>query len=211
MSARHHPRGNGFTLVEMLVALAIFALLSGGALLLLRFSVAAEQTSREHTAALASARRFVAIWTADLAQAVARPARDRTGRLHPALETGGGALLQLTRSGWDNPEGAPRAGLQRVAYRWTGQALARAGYPQLDGAARDTETVLLPLAAPPRLRWRLADGSWQARWSGPQATALPVAVEITLQPDRAQPPLRLVTTVGDWGMGSGAPASGGGQ
>jgi len=43
------PTRNGFTLVEMLVALTLFAVIAVGALGLLRFSVDAELASRQKT------------------------------------------------------------------------------------------------------------------------------------------------------------------
>ena len=49
----------GFTLVEMLIALAIFAIIAGGALSLLRFSVDAEIASRTRTEQIAATRRFL--------------------------------------------------------------------------------------------------------------------------------------------------------
>ena len=94
-------RRNGFTLVEMLVALAIFAVIAVGALALLQFSVDAEAASRTKTQQIAGMRRFLSVWNADLAQAVPRPARDAAGIEHAALEAprGGpeGVVLRLTR------------------------------------------------------------------------------------------------------------------
>lgn len=192
------PLRNGFTLIEMLVALAVFAVIAGGALALLRFSVDAELASRGKTEQIAAMRRFLSVWTADLAQAAARPARDEAGQPHPAFEAGGqgGVLLvRLTRSGWENVDGAPRPSLQKVEWRWTGRALERAGYAFPDGAAPDVGSAMLPLAAPPKLRFRMKDGLWQDRWEPERATDLPVAVELLL-PQRGGEPLRVVSMVG---------------
>ncbi|MDF8334860.1 type II secretion system minor pseudopilin GspJ [Novosphingobium cyanobacteriorum] len=195
MTMARVPR-NGFTLVEMLVALAVFAVIAGGALALLRFSVDAELASRGKTEQVAAMRRFLSVWTADLAQAAARPARDEAGQPHPAFEAGGGSLvLRLTRSGWENLDGAARPSLQKVEWRWTGKALERAGYPFPDGAASDAGSVMLPLAAPPRLRFRMKDGLWQDRWEPERAADLPVAVELLL-PQPSGEPLRAVSLVG---------------
>lgn len=194
MSAQ--PVRNGFTLVEMLIALALFAVIAVGALGLLRFSVEAELASRDKTESIASARRFLSVWTADLAQVVPRPSRDQSGAPHVAFEAGsGGVLLRFTRSGWDNVDGAPRPGLQKVEYRVTGKALVRAGYPFPDGAAPDAGAEVLPLSAPPTVRFRSKDGNWRDSWEPQLSTELPVAVEL-LVPQQGVPPLRIVSLVG---------------
>ena len=192
-------RDGGFTLVEMLIALAIFALIAGGALMLLRFSVDAEAASRTKTQQIAAVRRFLSVWNADLAQAVPRPARDAAGVAGAALEAPVGApdgvILRLTRGGWSNFDGAPRPSLQRVEYRWQGGKLARAGYPFLDGARADVAAPLADSPAPPRLRFRTRDGNWQDRWEPQRSAELPVAIELNL-PQRGGQVLRVVALVG---------------
>lgn len=191
------PARNGFTLVEMLVSLAVFALIAVGALSLLRFSSSAELANRSKTEQVAAARRFLSVWTADLAQAAPRPNRDEAGAPHTAFETPGGAtLVRLVRSGWSNPDGDARPSLQKVEYRYENGALARAAYPFPDGAAPEPAAALLPLAAPPALRFRGRDGVWRDRWQSERETDLPLAVELTLSPAGAPEPLRVVALVG---------------
>lgn len=187
---------NGFTLVEMLVALALFAIIAVGALGLLRFSVDAELASRDKTESIASARRFLSIWTADLAQAVPRPSRDQSGAPRPSFEANtDGVLIRFTRSGWDNVDGAARPGLQKVEYRITPKALVRAGYPFPDGAAAEAGEDVLSLTSPPTVRFRSKDGNWRDRWDPQLSTELPVAIEL-LVPQEGVPPLRVVSLVG---------------
>ncbi|MFN3424951.1 MAG: type II secretion system minor pseudopilin GspJ [Novosphingobium meiothermophilum] len=189
-------RPNGFTLVEMLVALALFAVIAVGALGLLRFSVDAELASRTRTDSIAAQRRFLSVWTADLAQAVPRPSRDRSGTTRLAFEANAdGVLIRFTRSGWDNLDGAARPSLQKVEYRVTPTALVRAGYPYPDGAAPDPGAEVLPLSGPPSVRFRAKDGNWRDVWDPQAAAELPVAVELLL-PQKGVPPLRIVSLVG---------------
>lgn len=189
-------REQGFTLIEMMVALGVFAIIAVGALMLLRFSVDAELASRNKTDQIAESRRFLSVWTADLAQAAPRPARDRAGTSHPALEAGeGGALLRLTRSGWANVDGAPRPSLQKVEYRFENGHLVRAGYPYPDGADPEPATEVLASAGPPALRFRGADGSWRDRWEPEREAELPVAIEISV-PQPGGEPLKIVSLVG---------------
>lgn len=189
------PR-NGFTLVEMLVALIIFSIIAAGALGLLRFSVDAEMASREKTGDIAAQRRLIAVWSADMQQAAPRPARDSGGAPEPALLAGeNGDLLAITRSGWDNPSGRNRASLQRVIWRMDGNRLVRIGMPLVDGAARPEPGVMAELRASPALRFRLRGGNWVGTWRPQDPAELPVAVELTL-PQSDGTNLRVVTLVG---------------
>ena len=183
----------------MLIALAIFAVIAGGALMLLQFSVDAEAASRAKTQQIASVRRFLSVWNADLAQAVPRASRDTAGGTGAALEAPTGApdgvILRLIRGGWSNYDGAPRPSLQRVEYRWQGGKLARAGQPFLDGARPDAAAVLADAPSAPVLRFRTADGVWRERWEPQRVAELPAAIELMLP--RAQgAPLRVVALVG---------------
>lgn len=190
------PDRNGFTLVEMLIALMLFAVIAVGAIGLLRFSVDAELASRNKTDSIAAQRRFLSVWTADLAQAVPRPVRDQAGASHSAFEADvDGVIIRLTRSGWDNVDGAARSSLQKVEYRVTPTALVRAAYPFPDGAAVGTGAEMLPLTGAPTLRFRSKDGNWRERWEPQLTTELPVAIELLL-PQTGRPPLRIVSLVG---------------
>lgn len=194
----------GFTLVEVLIALAITAVVSVMAYTGLSTVMTAAEVLRASEARSYEINRAWMIISRDLNEFVPRPVRDEFGEPEPAL-TGGELArfpLSLTRAGWHNPAGYPRSNLQRVNYRLEDEVLWRDTYPVLDRAG-DTEprsTELLEDVELLQLRFlgdlealQTATGSgtldlrnWAENWvaDGSQPGAVqapPVAVEILLQ------------------------------
>lgn len=169
----------GFTLVEMLVSLFIFALLSAAGVALLSYSAKAQGFASARLDDVAAVRRMGALLTSDLAQATGRLPRDDMGRAHPAFD-GQAASMELVRGGWDNLDGAPRASVQKVEYRLAGRRLERIAYPYIDGAAAMPPLVLLDDIRALHLRYRDKDGKWRERWDPTRPTELPRAVELVL-------------------------------
>jgi general secretion pathway protein J len=168
----------GFTLVEMLVALLVFALLAAAGIAVLRISVQSQGAVRARLDELAAARRVDALLRADLAQAVPRPTRNAAGVMEPAF-AGGPDGFTLVRGGWDNLDDAPRAELQRVEYRLAGTRLERRVWPMLDGAAPLAAEPVIADARAIRLRYRSRDG-WRDRWDPLARDALPLAVDLVV-------------------------------
>lgn len=84
----------------------------------------------------------------DLRQVAPRPVRDTIGEgWRPAILTSLGTdfAIELTRAGWPNPAGLPRATQQRVAYRIQDDQLIRVHWLALDPTISDdpVATVLL--------------------------------------------------------------------
>ena len=183
----------GFTLVELLVAIMLFALLSAAATALLSFGVDARSRTAERLDALASVTRTRALLIADLGQAAPRLWRDENGAVQPAF-TGEPNVLRLVRRGWRNDGGAPRASLQRVEYRLNGDRLERLSWPLVDGSAPNPPALTVGGITALRLRFH-SDGRWLDRWAPEAQDGLPDAVEVTLA-SRAIPELRQVFLVG---------------
>ena len=90
----------GFTLVEVMVALLIFAMLAAAAVAILSLSVRAQAVTGQKLDAISAVSRTTAILSADLAQAVDRPTRDEGGVLTPPWSPG------RTRCSWCAAGGA---------------------------------------------------------------------------------------------------------
>ncbi len=189
----------GFTLVELLVALAIFALISVAGVTLLRSGSDTQLAVKQRLEDLSRTNRLANAMESDLAQAVARPVRDTAGQPVPAFIQSDtaipGTLFGFVRGGWSNFDEAPRAGLQRVAYVLDGKALKRLGWPMLDGAAPGEAATILEDVSAAAVRFRDEAGEWRSDWTANDANALPRAIELRLTLD-GKPEQRMLFLVG---------------
>lgn len=175
---------HGFTLVELLVSLFIFGMLSAAGVALLAFGARAQEAVGERLDALGGFRRAGALLSGDLAQATPRLVRDGDGARRAAFvgSSGeqGGVVLGFVRRGWENVDEAHRPSLQRVEYSLAGNRLERRAYPLLDGAPPLAATTVAQDVRRVRLRYRDDDGHWRERWDPTRPTDLPRAVELVM-------------------------------
>jgi general secretion pathway protein J len=173
-------KDNGFTLVELLVGLFLFGLMAAaGAMLAISGADASAQATRLVDEAGAITR-LRALLMADALQAAPRPWRDAAGAVQPAFAMRSGTLFTLVRRGWANPAGAPRAELQRVTWQLDRGQLLRRAAPMIDGTDDGAATVLLNGVERAQLRlW--VGGRWQDAAGAADPTALPAAIELTLE------------------------------
>ncbi|MFN3726024.1 MAG: type II secretion system minor pseudopilin GspJ [Allosphingosinicella sp.] len=184
---RKQSRVDGFTLVEMLIALAIFGMITAGSVTLLSFSVRAQDMADRQLASLSEIRRAGTLLGADFAQAVPRPWRDETGQPQRSFYGTGGQetrLFTLVRGGWDNPDGLARSSLQRVEYRLQAGRLYRVGFAHVDGGGAASVSSLVDEVQGVVLRYRDRQGVWQPVWDRPDPRELPVAVEVIVTTTR---------------------------
>lgn len=135
----------GFTLLELLVAIAIFALMAVGSYRLLAGTVLTREQGAAHEKSLKESQKAVVILQRDLLQTAMRPIRDEFGDVQPAFYLPKENVVEFTRRGWRNPLGALRSDLQRVRYRLESNQLWRDRWDVLDRAraTKPTSIVLM--------------------------------------------------------------------
>ena len=122
----------GFTLIEMLVALAVFAVIGLMSNQLLMQIIDLQELTEARGERLVETQRAIEIVRRDIQQIAHRGVRDELGDSRPGFEINRFGLLQFTRRGWANPLGHARSELQRVAYATLDGALFRLYWPVLD-------------------------------------------------------------------------------
>jgi general secretion pathway protein J len=124
-----------FTLLELLVAIAIFSFLATAMFTGIRQIVLQREVLLEQVQELTSLQRAVRYLNNDFSQLHPRDVRDELGRNRVAALSSDPSqdfALSLSRDGWRNPALAPRGTLQRVQYRLEDQTLIREYWPAMD-------------------------------------------------------------------------------
>lgn len=161
-------RVRGFTLIEVLIALAITAFVSVIAFTSFSTIISGVESTQATAERVYRINRAWMIISRDLEQFVARPVRDEFGELEPAMQGGMAARfpLSLSRSGWHNPLGQERPELQRVNYRLEEGSLWRDSYPVLDRAGETEPLSALLLEEVEDIRVLFLEGIEGARSTG---------------------------------------------
>lgn len=200
-----HTRG--FTLIELIIAIAVFAVMAAMAYGGLSSVIS---TREAVTTALERSKRLqMASWRLrnDIEQIVPRPIRDGFGDREPAIVGSPDLGLLFTRNGWRNPLGDLRSHMQRVAYRIDeDDNLVRAHWRVLDRAqdSAAVESTLFENVSNVEWRFLNADREWQDRW--PTDAAPGALASIPQNPGgtsalQYEPPLaiELRLTTPEWG------------
>ena len=185
------PVASGFTLIEVLVALAVFGVLSMLAFMTVDRTLANADLLTDRMDRLQSIQRTVRYLANDLMQAAPRPVRDELGDTYVASmrsDLQSDFAIELTHAGWPNPAGLPRSTQQRAAYRIEDDELIRYHWIVLDRtyANEPYATVLIDDILGLNFRFLLANGEWSEQWppqglqGGIGSRMRPRAVEIVL-------------------------------
>lgn len=182
----------GFTLLELLVALAIFAFMAAVMYSGTQLVIEEREVVNERLTELQNMQRTVRLLQTDFTQLYPRAVRDELGRgAAPALATERQAEITvlLTRTGWRNPDNLnPRGNLQRVRYRYDPETatLYRDYWPVVDRvlASEPREEELLQGVTDFNVEFLDGSDNWQEGWPLPGATnnsVLPRAVRYRLE------------------------------
>ncbi len=190
-----HKTCRGFTLIEVLIAMALFAILSVMAYTGLQSVIRSKTTTEAELVRLKQVQLGIMNLTDDLQQLADRDGQDALrSQLHKLSSQENNYLLAFTRSGWKNFAKLPRSTLQRVAYHLDEDRLIRTYWYHVDRADDEqiVERVLIENVESVDFRFLDDNNEWHNEWPTASTLAsgdpveLPVAVETKL-------------TLGDWG------------
>jgi len=180
-------RAAGFTLLELLIALSIFAVVSLMAFEGIAALLRAEERIGAQQERLRDIDRAVAIIARDLQDIAPRRIRLASDDIQAPLVLDGRRVL-LTRSGWSNPAEQRRSAFRRVEYEIANATLSRSYFLALDPAGRDEaiEAPLLDRVTEFEVRVR-SGGEWTDTWPQ-EVAAVPVKVDPNAPPPDPETP-----------------------
>lgn len=181
-----NKKNSGFTLTEILIALAIMAVLLVSLMQLFdavqkNMSVSERQSNRLREIQLA-----VRQIEDDIRHLVYRQRKDEFGEKAPLLEgeSGNNPYLEFTRAGWRNPAKLARSNLQHIAYQLNNNIILRNHWLYIDSARDDQALKRRLLRGVETLKFEfLKDDDWQDRWEqdDKNLAALPKAIKVTIE------------------------------
>ena len=178
----------GFTLLEILVAITVFSIMSIVALSGIKSIMDSQVLTNEVVNRIKQLQKTFFYLEQDIRYTLERNIRNEFGDPVPALvaSNAGTQGLALTRMGVSNPQGLQRSSLIRVRYLIRDNTLVRSRYRVLDGAA-DIDSInrkLINQLEELEFRFLQANNEWTDTWPpiNPIAnqTLLPRAIEIVI-------------------------------
>jgi general secretion pathway protein J len=169
-SARHAPAlfSRGFTLLELLIAISVFAIMAVMAYGGLSNVISNSEQSEKAMQRLQQVQLAILKISRDFNQLSKRNIRDEYGNSTNYLMTGQGldTIIEFSRGGRPNPAELLRSHLQRVAYKLEDNTLTRLDWKHLDRSQQSEphETVLLDDVDSVELRYLDSDKQWHTEW-----------------------------------------------
>ena len=179
-------RSQGFTLVELLIAIVLFSILSLGSYQVLNSVINSHRKLSSHNEKFDALRRTINMLTRDLQQARSRTVSNSYGDQEGALilESSDQSRLVLSTAGWANPLLAPRGTVSRVEFFVDDDVLIKRRWLVLDVVDEDSyfDMPLLKNVSEFQIRALDPESRWISYWptNDMPATQLPQALEIEL-------------------------------
>jgi general secretion pathway protein J len=179
-------RQRGVALLELVVAVAIFALIAVAAYAALDAVTRSRKATADAGERLAELQLAVALFERDLHEALPRSIRGGSGERQPAL-AGSATTLELSHSGPASLRVRTQSDVSRSAWLVSDRRLLRLRWDVLDRAAssQPRPRQMLTGVESLQLRYRDSQGAWRENWpprDGPDADPdrLPRAIEFVL-------------------------------
>jgi len=188
--ARHRISQRGMTLIEILIAMSVFAILAALAYGGLNSVLNTRDAISNEADRLSDMQRSFARLGRDFEQAAPRSIRDIHGDSQPAMQSGGELdedtqlVVEFTLGGKRLLPGQQRSRLQRVAYALKDDKLLRLNWNVLD-RAQDSQpyiTEILSGVEAADIQFLDEAGQWLSGWpdNGQLSSGLPLAIEVRI-------------------------------
>ena len=197
MTQKCQTTHNGFTLLELLIAITVFAVMTVMAYGGLSNVIANSESSKKSLVRLQEIQQTVFNIERDFSQITERSIRDEFGETQKYLTAGDNIdrLIEFTRNGRRNPANLLRSHLVRVAYKLEDGNLIRIYWPHLDRSpnAVPFENILLTAVNKTEFRFLDNNSEWHSEWPPLNPTRASNNDPITLSA------IEFILTLDDWG------------
>ena len=187
MTKNFYKHKSGFTLIEMVVAIAIFAVVGVLAYGGLNHVLKNQEHIQDSEKRLKNLQLTFRYLERDISQIIERSVRNQYGDIQFAFIGDEDKAISFTHSGWRNPANLARSKLQRVTYELSENTLKRYTWAQLDGAIAEEyfSTNLLEDIESLSMRYLDSGNQWHSVWPplnrNPESVGIPKALEITIK------------------------------
>ncbi|MDF1642725.1 MAG: type II secretion system minor pseudopilin GspJ [Pseudomonadales bacterium] len=177
---------NGFTLVELLIAIVLFSIVSIGSYQVLSSVISSHRKLSSHNEKFEGLRRAANMLTRDLQQVQPRTVTNAYGDQENALilESSDLSRLVLSSGGWDNPLMAARGTVGRIEFFVEDEVLIKRLWLVLDALDQEShfDMPLVKGVSEFQIRALNPEQRWLSFWpmEDMPATELPRALEVEL-------------------------------
>lgn len=185
-SSTQQTHVNGFTLLEVLIAIAIFSLVSLSSFTIFESVLSGDETAKHRSARHNDLQRAFLMIERDITQIARRTLRIEgeapSSRLIQTAEDDYATeerAIAFVRQGWTNPGLLlPRSDMQAVAYRLTDETLERLHVNFVDAVVGEAPKVRPLIGDVTAIKFEYYSGSkWEESWGG---SSLPLAIAVKI-------------------------------